>query len=51
MSNTMSVNGKMCTAFGSAVHSQDECDAIRDEVERLLLGIAGIETGSYNNNY
>jgi len=30
----------MCSCLGTSVHSQDECDAIRDEVERLLMEIA-----------
>jgi len=37
--NTMRVNGKTCSAFGTSVHSQDELDAIRDEAERLLLSL------------
>jgi len=42
--NTISVNGKMCTCLGTCVHSQDECDAIRDEVEAILLEFAGKAT-------
>jgi len=38
--NTINVNNKMCSCLGTSVHSQDECDAIRDEVERLLMEIA-----------
>ena len=38
--NTMCVNGKWCTALGTATHSQDELDAIRDEVEKILIEVA-----------
>jgi len=37
--NTMCVNGKTCSAFGTSVHTQDELDAIRDEAEALLLSL------------